>query len=59
MKANIYDIRKKLEECIAELGGNWHGAGTNMLTGDVDFSFDLDNIDYSVHIDILPKKVIG
>ena len=47
----LHKIRKEFETfAMAGLKANWHGAGTDMLTGEVDFSFDLDGKTYSVSI---------
>jgi len=50
-------IRKAFETFAgAGLKANWHGAGTDMTTGEVDFSFDLDGKAYSVSIKEIPFK---
>ena len=55
--SQIHKIRHAIEKFVSEkLGGNWHGAGTNMITGTVDFSFDYEGRNYSVHINELKKE---
>ncbi len=44
-------LRNKLEDFVVEaLAGEWIGAGTNLMTGETDFSFDLSGKTYSVRI---------
>lgn len=50
-KYSIYNLRKSLEDFVKEsLNANCHAAGTDLITGEVDFSFDLNDCNYSVHI---------
>ncbi|KKL29033.1 hypothetical protein LCGC14_2369210 [marine sediment metagenome] len=60
MDTSILEIRHALEKCVEEkLTGNLHGAGTNLETGETDFSFDFDGVNYSVHIKELKTALIG
>lgn len=46
----LLDLRHKLESFVGTLGGERIGAGTNLITDETDFSFDLDGKTYSVRI---------
>ncbi|KKN66172.1 hypothetical protein LCGC14_0474620 [marine sediment metagenome] len=50
MEDLLLGLRHKLERFVDTLGGKSIGAGTNLLTGEVDFSFDLGEKTYSVRI---------
>lgn len=53
----LLNLRRKFEDFAREsLKVNWHGAGTNMLTGKVDFSFDLDGHTYSFRLEELKVR---
>ena len=50
MKDTLLSLRHKLERVVNALGGRQHGAGTNLTTGETDFTFDLNGKTYSVRI---------
>ena len=57
MGLTLRDLRGKFEDFAKEsLKVNWHGAGTNILTGKVDFSFDLDGHVYSFCLEELKVR---
>ena len=52
------DLQKFTEK---ELGANIHGSGTDLITGESDFTFDLNKRSYSVRVQRLGvrEKVNG
>ena len=50
MKDSLLDLRHKLEHFVDTLGGRRYGAGTDLTTGETDFSFDLKGKVYSVRV---------
>ena len=50
MNEELLTLRHEIEKLVATLGGEQHGAGTNLITGETDFSFDLNGKAYSVRI---------
>ncbi|KKM60997.1 hypothetical protein LCGC14_1536190 [marine sediment metagenome] len=51
MKDKLLSLRKKFEDfAVKDLKANWHGAGTDVSTGEANFSFDLGGRVYSVRI---------
>lgn len=57
MADELFNLRLKLEEFVKKtLGGKWYGSGYDHTTGEVDFSFDLGNKAFSVHILELKRK---
>ncbi|KKK65523.1 hypothetical protein LCGC14_2973270 [marine sediment metagenome] len=50
MKDVLLALRHKLEKFVDTLGASRYGAGTDLTTGETDFSFDLSGKTYSVRI---------
>ncbi len=58
MDLTLLKLRKKFEDFAQNsLGANWHGAGTDLTTEEVDFSFDLRGHTYSVRIGELANPI--
>ena len=56
MRSKIYELRRSIENFVtSSLGAYWHGAGTDMTTGEVDFTFNIDDAVYSLHIKKLKR----
>lgn len=51
----LYGLRRELEEHLETLGADSYASGTDRATKEVDFSFDLNGLVYSVHIKELTK----
>ena len=46
----LLSLRQKLEKFVDTLGANRYGAGTNLISGETDFSFDWVGETFSVRI---------